>query len=179
MPNWCYNKLIVSGPSQQLKRFVERVRSFDDAGNEIPLDFETLIPTPPELLRKQRKYDDKLHLYLKRITADPGIDNDDWYTFRVRRWGTKWNLDNETEREERPGEVIYTFNTAWSPPLPWIKTASEQFPDLLFGIVYDDPTNDIIDADAFRAGKSVEPPAALVAMLEKMKLERSSFEEAE
>lgn len=63
MPNWCMNKLTVSGPAQELKRFVEASIGFpacyppqewEKKADPIPdtpyFCFNALIPTPPEVL---------------------------------------------------------------------------------------------------------------------------------
>jgi len=52
---------------------------------------------------------------------------DDWYSWSVDNWGTKWGAyDNEFEKETN----TYRFTTAWSPPSPnIIEALTEVIPD--------------------------------------------------
>ena len=70
----------------------------------------------------------------------------DWYDWRIQNWGTKWDaidscvhsesyggdMDAYIEDLLRYGEVIITFDTAWSPPCEWMQNVSERFPLLWF-----------------------------------------------
>lgn len=51
-----------------------------------------------------------------------------WYNWSVANWGTKWNAAEAqiVKRDEK--KVAFRFDTAWSPPIPVIKTLGEQFP---------------------------------------------------
>lgn len=77
-------------------------------------------------------------------TADDYLSG--WYNWRIKNWGTKWDID-ETELdmpglhlldkalEENPNEVVeimYNFDTAWSPCEPVVIAMAKQFPDLKF-----------------------------------------------
>lgn len=108
MPNWCFNELIVSGESEDLAKF----REMNEREGE--LTFEALLPTPPELLK-----DD----------ADAG-----WYDWRLKHWGTKWDAtkldDTKVAPAEGDGRLVYTFHTAWSPPLAWVQSEARTFPGL-------------------------------------------------
>ena len=75
----------------------------------------------------------------------------DWYSFNVREWGTKWDVAvsvtdtyPDTNMEETPNGdnhvVHYNFNTAWSPPMPAVSKLSAQYPDLLFTLSYEEET---------------------------------------
>lgn len=45
MPNWCHNNLLVSGPKDKLKEFIENSRG-EDGGKEQPLLFYEAVPEP-------------------------------------------------------------------------------------------------------------------------------------
>lgn len=53
---------------------------------------------------------------LKCITAYGSSDSYDWY---VENWGTKWNAYEVTPSEDFTHAF---FETAWSPPIDWLKT---------------------------------------------------------
>jgi len=58
------------------------------------------------------------------------------YEWCIAHWGTKWGLYDIEVVSDEVGVVDYTFQTAWSPPLPVIVAMGEQFPDLKFTLCY-------------------------------------------
>jgi hypothetical protein len=77
--------------------------------------------------------------------------SDHWYDWNVRNWGTKWDVavssletNPDTYMEDTVnGEnhvVYYNFETAWSRPMTALCTLSEQYPDLLFTLSYEEET---------------------------------------
>lgn len=120
MPNWTENRLTVEGDPSLLRAFVEAVRGPSRKEDEEPeaLDFEQHVPTPPELL------------------ADDYVPRDglpDWYTWRRKHWGTKWNAMWPTrEGEPDDGSVTYQFSTAWAPPDAWLHRVAAAHPQLTF-----------------------------------------------
>jgi hypothetical protein len=63
----------------------------------------------------------------------------DWYGWRVHHWGTKWDLDKDTEVEcQERCFVRYRFDTAWSPPDAWLKATAREFPALNFELRYEE-----------------------------------------
>ena len=112
MPDSCQNRLTVSGAADALQSFVDRVRT-----EEQPLSFETIAPTPAELLKGG------------------------WYEWRIDNWGTKWDaeFDDVTEALEiRRTRATYVFLTAWGPPVEWLERASKAYPQLTFRLDYVD-----------------------------------------
>lgn len=55
-----------------------------------------------------------------------------WYQFNNREWGTKWDCTATLEEQitEYGVTLIYSFDTAWSPPIPAIEKLSKQYPDV-------------------------------------------------
>jgi hypothetical protein len=77
--------------------------------------------------------------------------SDHWYDWNVRNWGTKWDVavssletNPDTYMEDTVnGEnyvVYYNFETAWSRPMGALTKLSEQYPDLLFTLSYEEET---------------------------------------
>lgn len=63
-----------------------------------------------------------------------GFDEDnDWYNWNVRNWGTKWDACNVYVWEE-PEELRYDFDTAWSIPEPALIAMSAKYPSLTFDL---------------------------------------------
>ena len=128
MPDYIRNKLIVTGLSEDVERFVDHVGQ--------TMDFEKIIPPPANMFREN------LGEKERRECAEKGIPN--WYDWQSEHWGTKWNAcDCEevilTPFEHMPyTEAIYRFDTAWSTPEPVIRRIIEDWPELDIGGGYID-----------------------------------------
>lgn len=161
MPNWVYNTLeieAIEADPEQINKLVSQLNqpfsvNHDQWNIETgqmekkpteyskpiigfwnivkPTDLETYFGPQPEVDLN------------KPIT----FDSDHWYDWNVRNWGTKWDVavrDNDeypdTTMEQGEGVVVYNFNTAWSPPVPAILALSEQYPELVFTLTYQEET---------------------------------------
>lgn len=133
IPNWCSNLLSVVGSDEQVAQFVEIIQS---------------------------EGEDDL---LQRFVPLPNENLEDWYGWRIQNWGTKWDIpisdlyppdDPEEYFCHVPGitSVVYRFDTAWSPPIAAIETISQQYPDCLFMLVYDEPGMDFYGESIFQNG---------------------------
>ena len=141
MPNHTSNRLTMRGSNSEVARFMDenRTEETDDVGSPIPLSFEKLVPTPPEMLESNDIKNGKMP---------------DWYNWRVENWGTKWDAydfpndwvsvmpkdaPNWLHLNWSMGEVpnVLGFYTAWSPPTPWLVNVSEKY-DLEFMLEYAD-----------------------------------------
>jgi len=112
MSDLCRNRLTASGDTRALAAFVDRVRT-----DEQPLSFESIAPTPADLLKEG------------------------WYEWRIEHWGTKWDAEFEDVTEPlriRRTRATYVFLTVWRPPVAWIERASEAYPALTFRLDYAD-----------------------------------------
>ena len=110
MTDLCRNRLTVSGDTQELAAFVGRVRT-----DKQPLSFETIAPTPADLLKEG------------------------WYEWRIEHWGTKWDAEFEDVTEPlrvRRTRATYVFLTVFGPPVAWIERASKAFSALIFRLDY-------------------------------------------
>jgi hypothetical protein len=121
MPNWCHNRLYVSGSSTSLRAFQQQY----EITNSL---VESFVPLPPGSVAPIVVGDN--HLTATTFTAEG-------HKAAIHLWGTKWgDCDTCCEYlDEVPflGEALYfTFDTAWSPMLSGIKNISLLFSDLLF-----------------------------------------------
>lgn len=168
MPNWCENVLIAEGTKEQIEDFVKSVRGKDEDGHSQFIDFNKIIPYPKEEMRKEElKYlqyqmkSIKTETELERFKKDNSITNDvlkemmllsledenaiaflGWHTCN---WGTKWNASFYGEEQFKRIDnttITYTFDTAWSPPLPVVVAMSEKFKDMIFTLLYCEPMMD-------------------------------------
>jgi hypothetical protein len=86
-----------------------------------------------------------------------------WYAWRSANWGCKWDAsfsdtgvmalvaeggDVEVTKEAQvatvtPTVAVYKFDTPWGPPVPFVETAAEKFPDLEFVLRFGEMGNDV------------------------------------
>lgn len=129
MPNWCSNRLFVSGPSEDVERMRREVRSSKD----VVFDLEMILPTPRDLMQGQG-----------------------WYDWRVSNWGTKWDVDDAQMERISSNELEYSFESAWSPPSSVIKALGVNFPSLKFSLSYDEPGAGFIGRLEIEGGEVVK-----------------------
>ena len=139
MPNWCENRLVVKGEKADLILFQTKVKgthatyTLSEAEKEMykrmgesekneevhNFTFNSLVPVPQEVL-------------------EAGF-NGVGYNWQSENWGTKWDIHGANVMDESDEEVIYSFDTAWAPPEPWVKQVSALFPKLTFELAYFEP----------------------------------------
>lgn len=155
MPNHITNKLVVEGGREELLKF-----EIECQGEETPLDFEKIIPTPEQLkgfdpsmnvvyaveikYELQKPYGDYLKLSAEEQSDfDQGCKNYEelgciyWYDWRNKHWGTKWNA-YDTSKSDHVDHLEIIFNTPWSPPLPVFEALAEKYPELHLRMEFSD-----------------------------------------
>ena len=96
MPNWCNNSLTISHKDADTFDNLMALIRADGDGNL----FQHIKPMPEEL----------------HDTTCPD-DNPNWYEWSVENWGSKWDACNLVWDDY--GDIVtFSFDTAWSPPLP-------------------------------------------------------------
>jgi hypothetical protein len=130
MPNWCQNKLTVTGPD--LDSFLTAL-GVKDGSEEINI-LETLVPMP-EILRGTVSggwLDTEEEAHQEQARAETGYP--DWYAWQQANWGIKWGdchtfMSSGMNDDE---DVVLHFDSAWSPPVDGICKVSAIFPTLTF-----------------------------------------------
>jgi hypothetical protein len=168
MPNWVFNGLTVEGSPAEINRLVEQMnkpfKQLHDSWNMESQSMQkkqTTYPNPVFAFYNIYNYiNDGVteYEYLQQPPRDIPFEEqmlfktNDWYSWNVRNWGTKWDVGVSSDDEypetymEGPAEngenlvVYYNFNTAWSPPFPAIAKLSSQYPSLLFTLSYEEET---------------------------------------
>lgn len=113
MPNWCENHLFIKGDSHAIARFIEEVTLPNDyQEDETFAILESLYPTPH------------------------GVDVYDW---NCKHWGSKWADTNTLIIGALDNEVMFEFDSAWSPPIQGIAFIASLFPTLEFSLDYNEP----------------------------------------
>lgn len=114
MPNWCENYVEISG----LRKIVEQAESLVQGENGV-FDFGKIVPEP----KNQPDYD--------------------WFAWRNKNWGTKWNACEV--RKEDCGDadrIAYRFCTAWGPPEKVLHQLSRMFPSVRILHAWAEPSED-------------------------------------
>ena len=160
MPNHVENELRVFGPRRELIIFRDHVADEYNA-----LSANKLIPYPSEfeeLDKKAEEWRKKWNGVLELIKEeDPDkaaalrteafkkfkAENGDWpkdgfnsggYEWCISHWGTKWGFYEVELVRDTPEQnnLYYTFQTAWSPPIPLIEKMGELFPKIRISLKY-------------------------------------------
>lgn len=125
MPNWCSNELIVTGPVKDVEKFVDDVK-YENGDYKVLLSFNKLVPEPEELKH-----------------VDPRLLSDGSHDWRIKNWGTKWDLSDGDVNFSSHGfneldhlQANYAFMTAWSPCTYWLKQVALMYPTLEFDLEY-------------------------------------------
>ena len=134
MPNWCENTLTIKASTSNAMKDYNRLESLFEDSLKIDKDtgyvdnlFDSIIPMPKELLG-----------------TEAPKDKPNWYNWCIDNWGTKWDACDcfmATEQHEEHNEIEFSFNTAWSPPIPWLEKVGAIFPNLFLWLSYDEPGN--------------------------------------
>ena len=113
MPNWCENKVTVTGEPDQVKHFYHANHAYvsgkrhdgEKWGECREFSFRGILPTPKAYER-----------------------NGKWYDWNINNWGTKWDAFEPSSKHSKDFKFLgYSFKTAWSPPAEWIVKASKKF----------------------------------------------------
>lgn len=145
IPNHCSNSLTVTGPGSE--DFFAKVETFA-AAEEDNNFIGSFIPMPAELkdIHSGSTTIDGVVVKKWRIIDNESVavsDIDltlladlygtaDWYDWCVANWGTKWGAYDV----DYDGKACIRFDSAWSPPIPAIRTISEMFPTATFELAF-------------------------------------------
>jgi hypothetical protein len=153
MPNWCANRLTVTGPAKAVEAFVKMagktgqvsVDEDHEPTGKNALDFNSFIELPEELKEIQCGSSRARMVNDKAIDLSPKEEAElirkhgaaDWYDWSKKHWGTKWNCSDVSIAERKKTKAVYRFQTAWSPMSEeLLETMSGGFPELTFRYAY-------------------------------------------
>jgi len=155
MPNWCTNRVTLTGPAEEIDRFLTQAKQpytyvefdpiifaygWDPKGHKkVPerkhrvkpdvISFQNFVPMP-----------DTMHIPSPAPTKGPiaaiakenleKYGSESWYDWACANWGTKWDAGDVLLTRFNPRIVELTFVTAWGPPGPVVEAIHEQFPKL-------------------------------------------------
>lgn len=160
MPNWCINRVIVTGDATQVASFAARCGGVSEhllaylAGSVSDPVVHSALGTAaidgtlgeftlggvvpmPEALRDTRSPNDAPDDVRAALVAAYGADN--WYDWAVHNWGTKWDVTDADVVDPAPGRFEVRFDTAWAPPVAWAEHASAVFGDVEVRVEFVEP----------------------------------------
>ena len=111
MPNWCWNHLEVMCTKEHVAELQKFVEKSTKATKE-EFSFEGTLPRG---------------------------DREDWYNWSCENWGTKWDACDSYVNESEPQCFSVGFDSAWAPPINWLRNIMHDYPNLEFELEYDEP----------------------------------------
>lgn len=82
----------------------------------------------------ERHEPDALEQGRRQLAALRAVGCTDWYAWRLRHWGTKWNAASPDALERSPGRAAFSFETPWSFPTPIFERLASTWPGLVFHV---------------------------------------------
>jgi hypothetical protein len=163
MPNWVYNSLTIQGPKDQIDSIKDKLNTSYTRHYEDYWDSDTRTTIAKDITFSNPVFSfwniiapTDLSAYVKQTDHTLSIEDrlkfetNDWYSWNVRNWGTKWDVavhDDEeypeTELQEHKSEgedqwLVYRFNTAWSPPMPAMINLSKLVANCVITLSYEE-----------------------------------------
>jgi hypothetical protein len=154
MPNWVYNNLFINGPQEDIVKvknqlnspFVrqhERWNIETNISETIDVSFSNPIFSFWNIIAPT-----DLTAYNLIANSDNHSNPNNWYSWNIRNWGTKWDvavsdIEEYAETElvsELDNSLSYRFNTAWCYPEEAIMKLVEQYPALNFELEFEEET---------------------------------------
>lgn len=140
------NELQITGDAVLLRHFREQAderfvpsteRDPYNGSNPSVLSFHRLFPVPADV-----------------AAQDYGALNGgcEW---QKTHWGIKWGASSAS-LDKGTDVLIYSFDTAWYPPLAFLRTVSSDYPALMFTLAFTQPISHSQEQFAFQNGEAVD-----------------------
>lgn len=117
---------------ERIRERSKPVEPSDDTPVEPAINAEQMMEKVRNALESMTPDRDILAEIQEQIATGMG-----WYEWNVRNWGTKWEISDDgasvVSRADR--ELVYSMDTAWSPPIEALNNLAKQYPTLAFTIV--------------------------------------------
>lgn len=150
MPNWCNNTLEIQGSKKDREAIKSQLNySYTWKGKTL-----TQVEDKWELVYKEEEIKDPIFAF-NNVLPEPEFEGEeDWYHWRLANWDTKWN-PSEVCIGENDNTLVYTFDTAWSPPMAIYYELSKQYPDVVLIAKYEEPGVDFFGVHIIKNGEDV------------------------
>jgi hypothetical protein len=130
MPNWCYNHLTITGDKKNLDRIKFHLEDIEKKDNVSPGVFMALVGRDQSI---------ELNEY----------EHGGWYQANIDYWGCKWDVSyNESGLDYSDYSITMSFNSAYSPPVPFIQHLGRLF-NVRCELYYEEPSCDFCGKSYF------------------------------
>ena len=118
MPNWCSNTLVVTPKDNEKKSLVELKAFYIENKGNIDGEYSDLV-------------------FNNGVPVPKNISGEQEFHFRIEYWGTKWEA-SDVDFQNNGTELVYNFETAWAPPIPWVEKISKEYPNLVLSLEFEE-----------------------------------------
>lgn len=152
MPNWVFNELTINAKNKEdidqienllAKPYVTKHKShfFNEKTNKVEEKIIESVEESSICFWNIVKPDESILDEYFEIADSSTVDNpNNWYNWNVKNWGTKWDACEDYCNRNSDNLLSYSFNTAWSPPIPFVESLAKQFPHLEILLSYEEET---------------------------------------
>lgn len=157
MPNWCNNKLTISGSINDVAKFVKKangpLQHYKPSSWEIEADKKFQAKAEAEGLPFKSTLPKVIMspLSFHQLVPIPdhimenGYDEveqrnskNTGYDWEHKLWGVKWGASDAILEHSGDTRADYTFTTPWGPPKVFLETVSKDFPELTFLLSFEE-----------------------------------------
>ena len=160
MPNWCSNRVVISGDVESVQSFKKAVHGLG-AREHSAFSFNSIIPMPEELATVQSPVrimtEEEIEEYKKKhsdsewmigtlpITQEYSDElmnkyhSNNWYDWCTDNWTSKWDCTDVYLDADEPDYLQYRFDTPWGPPENIYYVLTAQHPNVHISWFYDEP----------------------------------------
>jgi hypothetical protein len=144
VPNWCSNRLTVSGERDEVIRFLEIVGNGNSLLVDAQLAARAIDPDKEQQISAAviqcSKLDDMFSF--NGHVPEPELEGDGWYNWRIENWGTKWDASDaslgEMNTVDDQSSVEFYFQTPWGPAADWLIAVAKAHPTLQLEMVWNE-----------------------------------------
>ena len=154
MPNWVYTSLEVTGPSEELSKFIAGIKKGkkDEYTDTRYLEIiSSYIPCPTELYEVTSPLKEEQKEFAAIMLENYGSAN--WYDWQHDNWGVKWGDCNTFIDEQDEASVKFRFETPWGTAEKAFLKISSMFPELIFLFSYEEEAGFFCGAEVMSKGE--------------------------
>lgn len=140
----------------------EALETIKNQTSELEVTFNKIVPMPVEC------YIDQQNVVLPKGIEWDFRSDQSWYGWSYKNWGTKWDCCNadvkslqydlteiaSLEDDNKDVTLELNFNTAWTPPIPFMKKASEKHPYVTLNCSYQEEAGSFFIEEEYKAGEA-------------------------
>jgi hypothetical protein len=109
--------------------------------------FAEIINADPELTELNKPVEPEMSSIMEKVLHQLAT-SDEWYEWNCRNWGTKWEISHKASLDlevmgelsfddkpvENSLELVYSMESAWSPPVEALDSLAKQYPTITISL---------------------------------------------